>query len=78
MSTNILIVCIMLFIVKVFNTLEKADILPSEIDGLEECSKDDRPFAGLETGFQQLKYYKENFNFVVIYIKYKSVISVQF
>jgi len=64
-----LIVCIVLFIVKVFNALEKADILPSEIDGLEECFKDDRPFAGLETGFLRLKYYKENFNFVVIYIK---------
>jgi len=64
-STNILIVCIVLFFVKVFNVLEKADILPSEIDGLEACFKEDHPFAGLETGFLQLKYYKENFNFVV-------------
>jgi len=41
-------------------------ILPSGVDGLEDCFKDNRPFAGLETGFQQFKYYKANFNFVVI------------
>ena len=58
-------------------TLEKAGILPCEIDRLEECFIDNCPFAILETSFQQLKYYKKNFNFVVIYINYKCVVSIQ-
>ena len=37
-----------------------------ELQGLEDCFKQyEHPFVGLETNYQQIQYYKNNFNLVV-------------
>ena len=38
----------------------------ADLDGLEECFKRcENPFLGLETQYQQIQYYRQNFNLIV-------------
>lgn len=54
---------------QVCEVLAKAGIPLSSVSGLEALFKEDgengRPFLGLETQYQQLKYYRTHFHFVV-------------
>lgn len=38
----------------------------SQVDGLDKCFKHcENPFVGLETQYQQIKYFRQNFNLIV-------------
>lgn len=54
-ATSLTQQCITLLKSKVYNVLSNANIMPSQIEGLEECfSSFDSPFRGLETQHHQL------------------------
>ena len=51
---------------QIYETLGKANIPYLQVPGLEECFKQyECPFLNLETLYQQLHYYKNNFNLIV-------------
>lgn len=54
------------FLFQVYEILEEANIPCSQVQELEACFKQyEYPFLNLETQYQQLKYYKNNFNLIV-------------
>ena len=51
---------------QVFDTLHQANIVPSDISGLENCfTRCEKLFLGLENQYQQNKYFITNFNMIV-------------
>ena len=52
---------------KVYATLNKAGITISEVEGLDNCFREtsNHPFAGLETQYQQMQYFKKQLNLIV-------------
>lgn len=53
-------------LLQIFDTLNQANIVPSDISGLEDCfMRCENLFVGLENQYQQNKYFMTNFNMIV-------------
>ena len=60
-------VTFLLIIPKVYATLSKAGINPSEVDGLDNCflESSSHPFSGLETQYLQMQYFRTELKLIV-------------
>ena len=53
-------------LLQIYGVLSSANIPHTQVQGLEECFKHyEHPFVGLETNYQQIQYYKNNFDLIV-------------
>ena len=52
---------------KVYATLTKAGVTPSDVEGLDNCfsGTGSHLFSGLETQYQQMQYFKRHLNLIV-------------
>lgn len=65
---------------KVYSTLNKAGISPSEVEGLDRCfSNTNNPFLGIDTRYRQIQFFKSQLGLVVsIFLSLLAVLLVLF